>query len=537
MHLIKLLSLSAMTLAIASGCKSDSNSSNPTSRPPTTSASKTVSNISISEVSKTLPAEFKIASNAGFNLYVSVIPSGTATTQSRSSNINNGAIHFIAYFDESKYPNAVEMKKRRAIFNYKVERATKILQHLMSNVRNSQYGEDKSSIAELMAQREATLIMTENDEQNQMMLTKLFVGEAFRQNKIDDWVSKVPSAPSVLDTASESSFLSSLIQLASSDEDLFDNVITSILTGVQQSPNSPKWLVNSQSLMFRELTLEGDCHYMSNFASYCEDLGKHADRDAGFEEILHLFQAQGIAPNPSFYAFQQQIQQRALSLYTDHKNGNYSPWQPTNSSWQDWKNDDIDPEIGPSYSHEYFAAAFEAYMGMWEHKSEGLDNYQAVTRSQMRSVDIESAFWIENMFHDYLQYTANIDSNGVKTYYSHRFPQGGLTPTFNMSKSTHPPLEPYTFKSRWLVNAKIIGDATIDLNANDQNNHIEGNNKDNVVDGKGGNDVYIIDENFANCIIIEQKYTVAVQCSNTGTDTLANFEAIQFKDRIYSLVQ
>ncbi len=63
-------------------------------------------------------------------------------------------------------------------------------------------------------------------------------------------------------------------------------------------------------------------------------------------------------------------------------------------------------------------------MGMWEHKSEGLDNYQAVTRSQMRSIDTESAFWIENMFHDYLQYTANIDSNGVKTYYNHRFPQG-----------------------------------------------------------------------------------------------------------------
>ncbi|EDL52400.1 hypothetical protein ACWX0P_25300 [Vibrio mediterranei] len=537
MHLIKLLSFSAMTLAIASGCKSDSDSSNPTSPPPTVPASKTVNNISISQVSKTLPQELNIASNAGFNLYVSVTPSGTATRQLRSSGINDGAIHIIAYFDESKYPDTIEKERHRTIVNYKIERATKILQHLMSNVPNSQYGENKSSIAALMAQREATLIMTENDEQNQMMLTKLFVGEAFRQNKIDDWVSKVPSASSILDTTSEFNFLNSLIPLASSDEDLFDNIITSILTGVQQSPNSPKWLINSQSLMFRELTLEGDCHYMSNFANYCENLGKHADRDAGFEEILHLFQAQGIAPNPTFYAFQQQIQQRALSLYTDHKNGHYSPWQPTNSSWQDWKNDDIDPAIGPSYSHEYFAAAFEAYMGMWEHKSKGLDSYQAVTRSQMRSIDTESAFWIENMFHDYLQYTANIDSNGVKTYYNHRFPQGGLTPTFNMSKSTHPPLESYTFKSRWLVNAKIIGDATINLNANDQNNHIEGNKKDNVVDGKGGDDVYIIDEDFANCVITEQKYAVAVQCSNTGTDTLANFEAIQFKDRTYSLVQ
>lgn len=537
MHLIKLLSFSAMTLAIASGCKSDSDSSNQTSPPPTVPASKTVNNISISQVSKALPQELNIASNAGFNLYVSVTPSGTATRQLRSSGINDGAIHIIAYFDESKYPDTIEKERHRTIVNYKIERATKILQHLMSNVPNSQYGENKSSIAALMAQREATLIMTENDEQNQMMLTKLFVGEAFRQNKIDDWVSKVPSASSILDTTSEFNFLNSLIPLASSDEDLFDNIITSILTGVQQSPNSPKWLINSQSLMFREFTLEGDCHYMSNFANYCENLGKHADRDAGFEEILHLFQAQGIAPNPTFYAFQQQIQQRALSLYTDHKNGQYSPWQPSNSSWQDWKNDDIDPAIGPSYSHEYFAAAFEAYMGMWEHKSEGLDNYQAVTRSQMRSIDTESAFWIENMFHDYLQYTANINSNGVKTYYNHRFPQGGLTPTFKMSKSTHPPLEPYTFKSRWLVNAKIVGDATINLNANDQDNRIEGNNKDNVVDGKDGNDVYIIDEDFANCVITEKKYAVAVQCSNTGTDTLANFEAIQFKDRIYSLVQ
>lgn len=95
-------------------------------------------------------------------------------------------------------------------------------------------------------------------------------------------------------------------------------------------------------------------------------------------------------------------------------------WRPTQSDWEDWESDDFDPErvklTGPSYSHEYFAAAFEAYMGVAKANGYGLDGYQALTREEMQTQDPQAIDWIGGLFHDYLQYTASIDSAGVKLY-------------------------------------------------------------------------------------------------------------------------
>ncbi|MGF1695685.1 hypothetical protein L4C54_08425 [Vibrio lamellibrachiae] len=493
--------------------------------------------VTIGSISRTLPRTLDIATSSGFNMYIPVSVNQTKSRSGGQLNIKE-TIHIIAYFDETKYVTDEERAKQHNITQRKTERAANIIQHFLSNLPESTYGVDKSSIAQLMANRQATLILTANDDENDQMLTKLFVEEAFRQGKLQQWVDDAKQANSnELDTSSIENFSNTLAQFDADYPDQFEAVIEEILVGVQTSANSQNWLVHSQSLMFRELTVEGDCHYMSNFANYCEDLGKHADRDAGFEEILHLVQAQGIAPNPKFKTFQDQFQQRALDLYNRHAAGQDSVWKPTQPSWNDWLSDDIDPEIGPSYSHEYLAAAFEAYMGMWEHMSSGLDSYQALTRSDMRNDDFEAAFWIENMFHGYLQYTAHIDSAGVETYYNNRFPQGGLAPTFHMSKSTHPPMEPYTFKSRWLVNAKIVGDVAMNLTANDQDNTIEGNSQRNVVDGKDGVDTYIVSEDFSKCTILHQKYTDSVNCPSTGIDELMNFEKIQFNDQVISLTK
>ncbi|MGF1718551.1 hypothetical protein L4D20_00735 [Vibrio kyushuensis] len=493
--------------------------------------------VTIGSISKTLPQTLDIATSSGFNMYIPVSVNQTKSRSGGQLNTNE-TIHIIAYFDEKKYVTDEERAKQRNITQRKTERAANIMQHFLSNLPESTYGVDKSSIAQLMANRQATLILTANDDENDQMLTKLFVEEAFRQGKLQQWVDDADQKNSnKLDTSSVEKFSNTLAQFDADYPAQFKAVMDKILVGIQTSQNSQKWLVHSQSLMFRELTVEGDCHYMSNFANYCEDLGKHADRDAGFEEILHLVQAQGIAPNPKFKAFQDQFQQRALDLYNRHDAGQDSVWQPTQSSWNDWLSDDIDPELGPSYSHEYLAAAFEAYMGMWEHRSSGLDSYQALTRRDMRNDDFEAAFWIENMFHDYLQYTAHIDSAGVETYYKNRFAQGGLTPTFHMSKSTHPPVEPYTFKSRWLVNAKIVGDVAMNLTANDQDNTIEGNSQNNVVDGKDGVDTYIVSEDFSNCTILHQKYTDSVNCPSTGIDELMNFEKVKFNDQVISLTK
>ncbi len=165
----------------------------------------------------------------------------------------------------------------------------------------------------------------------------------------------------------------------------------------------------------------------------------------------------------------------ALNIYNDAQAGKQTVWQPTQRDWQDWESDDFDPErvkqTGTSYSHEYFAAAFEAYMGVAKANGHGLDGYQALTRSAMHTQDPPAVEWISELFHSHLQYTAHIDSEGVKVYTDNTRP--GTVPTFRMSPNENGVVEAYTYKSQWLINVKIIGDQAMDVIGNDQNNTFE----------------------------------------------------------------
>ncbi|MDF4917367.1 hypothetical protein P3588_24365, partial [Vibrio parahaemolyticus] len=162
--------------------------------------------------------------------------------------------------------------------NEKIFRAAKIIQHLLTNQPDSKYGADKSRIAKTLAERDATLMLTENDEQNDEMRTKIFINELIHQGKLNDAVTSSGLAHS-FDTSSLEKFVVSMMVL---NEDDMDTLVTSIASTLVTSKETPNWLRNSQSLMYRELTVEGDCHYMSNFADYCANLGKKAERDAAF---------------------------------------------------------------------------------------------------------------------------------------------------------------------------------------------------------------------------------------------------------------
>ncbi|MBO0217473.1 hypothetical protein J0676_28805, partial [Vibrio sp. Vb2880] len=72
--------------------------------------------------------------------------------------------------------------------NEKIFRAAKIIQHLLTNQPDSKYGADKSRIAKTLAERDATLMLTENGEQDDEMLTKIFINELIRQGKLNDAV-------------------------------------------------------------------------------------------------------------------------------------------------------------------------------------------------------------------------------------------------------------------------------------------------------------------------------------------------------------
>ncbi len=456
-------------------------------------------------VSTAFPTELKVAADAGFTHYVKI---------SLSEANNDDAFHIVAVDD--------------GVNNEKIFRAAKIIQHLLTTQPNSKYGTDKSRIAKTLAARDATLMLTKNDDQNDEMLTKIFVSELIRQGKLNHAIAD-SGLTHTFDTSSLEKFVEDMMAL--SEEDL-DSLVDSIATTLMNSADTPNWLMNSQSLMYRELTVEGDCHYMSNFADYCANLGEHADRDAAFEEILHLVQAQGIAPNASTTSLQNDIQANALSIYSDMQAGKPTVWRPTQRDWEDWESDDFDPErvkkTGPSYSHEYFAAAFEAYMGVAKANGQGLDGYQALTREEMQSQDPQAVDWISGLFYGYLQYTANIDSAGVKLYTEKTNP--GTVPTFRMAPNKDDLVEAYTYKSQWLTRVKIVGDQAINVIGNDQDNTFEGNNKDNSIYGEGGINTYIVPHKLAECIVIKAK-NVTVECPSTGSDELYDIQNIKFTDK------
>ncbi|MGR5108373.1 hypothetical protein [Vibrio jasicida] len=493
--------LCAVSLTACGGSDSSSKTSKTTTPPAPVLSTVIIPNV----VSTAFPTELKVAADAGFTHYVKI---------SLSEANNDDAFHIVAVDD--------------GVNNEKIFRAAKIIQHLLTTQPNSKYGTDKSRIAKTLAARDATLMLTKNDDQNDEMLTKIFVSELIRQGKLNHAIAD-SGLTHTFDTSSLEKFVEDMMAL--SEEDL-DSLVDSIATTLMNSADTPNWLMNSQSLMYRELTVEGDCHYMSNFADYCANLGEHADRDAAFEEILHLVQAQGIAPNASTTSLQNGIQAHALSIYSDMQAGKPTVWRPTQRDWEDWESDDFDPErvkkTGPSYSHEYFAAAFEAYMGVAKANGQGLDGYQALTREEMQSQDPQAVDWISGLFHGYLQYTANIDSAGVKLYTEKTNP--GTVPTFRMAPNKDDLVEAYTYKSQWLTRVKIVGDQAINVIGNDQDNTFEGNNKDNSIYGEGGINTYIVPHKLAECIVIKAK-NVTVECPSTGSDELYDIQNIKFTDQ------
>lgn len=487
------------------------------------------SNIASATMTSTIPEAFKFD---GVTTYVNITP-GASSVSSRSANLNSNvpAIHVIATDD--------------GVNGEKVRRAVMILQHLLTDLDASLYGEDKLSIATSMANRNATLILTADNDASEQMNLNMYITEAYRQGQLQTWVAASGATTlEGLDFSSTEQFVQSFLTYSDNQsEDDVEAVIGSLAEGLQNSAQTPKWLINSQSLMYRELSVEGDCHYMSGYANYCSDLGDNADRDAAFEEILHLVQAQGIAPNPEteYSNLQLAIDAHALSTYNDHKSNldahqpSNAVWQPEVDDWNEWLGDDVNPDIGTTYSHEYLAAAFEAYMGVAKHNGRGLDGYQALDRTAMQALDPQGKAWISGLFHEHLQYTARIDSAGVVTFHQQELVGQNPNPTFKMNLVDAHALESYTSKSQWLVNAKIIGTDSIDLIANDQNNILEGNSANNTIDGKGGDDTYIVNNKFAECAILPLIASTTLICPSSGEDDLINIEAIKFTDQTYSL--
>ncbi|WP_375753859.1 hypothetical protein [Vibrio sp. HN007] len=484
------------------GCDGD-NSTSPDTLP---SESTTVASFNFdAPFNTTFPANYQAAKDAGFDYFVQL---SLASDSSKK-------ITILATDDSDE----------------DLRQAISVWMSLLSETgENSELS--KKAIFESMASRQATLMManTESDIGN------LLVQVMNRLKVIEPSLAPVAQDDFLLHIANDSSLYSKY-----------------------------GWFVNSQALGYNETVYIGETPYFEGYG-----VGK--TRDASVEEILHITQAQGFSPithDGTNGGLQKRITDHSLSIFHDYKlnssTGLYeyedkdtsndyvthsAIWSPqtvgaTNDAqrqagWNDWLGDDIpnsNPQqyiMGQSFSHEFFAAVADTYYGLYDgvrNEYQGMDNYRYISRLTLPS-DATGFGFANEFLPKFHQYTARIDSAQTSTYFQANPSTGN---TFKLQLSTDPS-EVYTYKSQYLKNVKIIGNAAINILGNSANNYFEGNSANNEIDGSDGTDVLKVNGPRAS-------YTITNLGNNTtefsgpgiGTDKLVNVEYIKFTDQTYKL--
>ena len=273
---------------------------------------------------------------------------------------------------------------------------------------------------------------------------------------------------------------------------------------------SPESSLPGQPLHETEIAVPGSAGYMTN--------NFEANRDATFEEILHLVHDTGIGVDGAnsspgaLPAFQQEI--RTATNNAIANNFQIWPLGSNNGDNADWFNE-LSQEN--SLTQEYLAAVVDSYYGLWGPFTEenlgmwGL--YVAQTRDDILSKDPQGAALMSSFFSPYLTYNAYLDPN--------------LNGDFSM---TFDPSTPYTHKSQYLLHATLSGSNHANLSGNDQNNQLGGNSGNNRLDGRDGLDIATYPNPFSS-YTITQNGDGTLTVVGDGTDTLINIEQIQFSDQ------
>lgn len=115
---------------------------------------------------------------------------------------------------------------------------------------------------------------------------------------------------------------------------------------------------------------------------YASESLNSGNRDASYEEILHLVHNYGIAP--TLFEFQHRLQQANDNAITN------KIWTP----WGDLPKAD--------YEDEYFAGLMDTYIGLWEGtgSSFGAGSYTPSTKEEMKTIDPDGYKLIRDLFGD-----------------------------------------------------------------------------------------------------------------------------------------
>ncbi len=314
-----------------------------------------------------------------------------------------------------------------------VHRARNVLRFFLTDVEGSQYGSDKSAVANSMADHGATLMLP---------------------------------------------------------------------GGAHQEGNEPPF--NAQPLYEAEMTVEGGDWYLTNDWEH---------RDATFEEIFHLVHDAGIGTYMpgALPAYQAELLAEALAAIDDGRWG-----IPVDPGVQDWLEELAEED---SLAQEYIASVIDSYYGYWGAFDEGPGGmwgiYIAKTRDEITEKDPAGLALLEAFLPSMAHYEARLAST--------------FTGTFAMDFA---PSQPYTHKSRYLVQVTLTGSNPASIAGNEADNVLRGNGSDNTLDGAGGDDTAIYCQPRSAYTVSMNGFDMVVQGPD-GQDTLRSIESVHFADGVY----
>lgn len=280
-----------------------------------------------------------------------------------------------------------------------------------------------------------------------------------------------------------------------------NGAILLLLNGEDDGSN--KVLLKGQPLYQNEIQVEGQSWYTNQ---------DYEHRDAAFEEILHLVHDYGIGvdggdeftgASSEFQSLIRNAQENAL---------NNQLWGIGSEDWiKELRKEN-------SLSQEYLASLIDSYYGLWgawtESNSHGMWGiYIAKTREEILSEDPIGYDVLNNkFFHPYLTYNARIDSS--------------FTGTFHLRYND---FAPYSNHSQYLKDISLLGSNNTDVQVNELDNNITGNNGINTVVFLGNYSDYTI-ENINNIVVVSDNTP-----DRDGSNTLSQIEKIKFNDQTINL--
>lgn len=274
-------------------------------------------------------------------------------------------------------------------------------------------------------------------------------------------------------------------------------------TGEHEEGREPR--IPAQPLYEAETPVDGSRWYLEN------DWGH---RDAAFEEIFHLVHDMGIGTfvPGAMPDYQRALDKEARSAIKDGR------WGKGDRGVRGWLRE---LEEEDSLAQEYIAAVIDTYYGLWggfrERPGGMWGIYCAKDRAEQARLDPRGQELLAQFLPPYLVgYEALIDPSF----------EGQFLMSFD-------PREPYTHKSRYLVEVRLTGDKPSGVVGNDQDNVLMGNAGDNRVDGGAGRDVARFRGERDQYEIRRAGQAVVVadrEVGRDGMDTLRDVEILRFAD-------